>query len=66
MSDIKIIALGGVRENAKNMYVVEVDDNIYILDCGLKYPENELLGIDTVIPDFEYLRQNARRIVGVF
>ena len=55
MSDIKIIALGGVRENAKNMYVVEVDDNIYILDCGLKYPENELLGIDTVIPDFEYL-----------
>ena len=58
MSDIKIIALGGVRENAKNMYVVEVDDNIYILDCGLKYPENELLGIDTVIPDFEYLRQN--------
>lgn len=39
MSDIKIIALGGVRENAKNMYVVEVDDNIYILDCGLKYPE---------------------------
>ena len=43
MSDIKIIALGGVREKAKNMYVVEVDDNIYILDCGLKYPENELL-----------------------
>ncbi len=65
MSDIKIISLGGVRENAKNMYAIEVNDDIYILDCGLKYPENELLGIDIVIPDFEYLRQNARRIVGV-
>lgn len=66
MSDIKVISLGGVRENAKNMYAIEVNDDIYILDCGLKYPENELLGIDIVIPDFEYLRQNARRIVGVF
>lgn len=66
MSDIKIISLGGVRENAKNMYAIEVNDDIYILDCGLKYPENELLGIDIVIPDFEYLRQNARRIVGCF
>ena len=66
MSDIKIISLGGVRENAKNMYAIKVNDDIYILDCGLKYPENELLGIDIVIPDFEYLRQNARRIVGVF
>lgn len=66
MSDIKIISLGGVRENAKNIYAIEVNDDIYILDCGLKYPENELLGIDIVIPDFEYLRQNARRIVGVF
>ena len=66
MSDIKIISLGGVRENAKNMYAIEVNDDIYILDYGLKYPENELLGIDIVIPDFEYLRQNARRIVGVF
>ncbi|MBM6787242.1 ribonuclease J [Ligilactobacillus salivarius] len=66
MSDIKIISLGGVRENAKNMYAVEVDDEIFILDCGLKYPENELLGIDFVIPDFSYLRENSRKIVGVF
>lgn len=66
MSKIKIIPLGGVRENAKNMYAVEVNEDIFILDCGLKYPENELLGIDIVIPDFEYLRQNVQRIVGVF
>lgn len=66
MTNIKIIPLGGVRENAKNMYAVEVADSIFILDCGLKYPENELLGIDIVIPDFTYLRENANKIVGVF
>lgn len=54
---MKIMPLGGVRENGKNMYVVEVDDEIYILDCGLMYPENELLGIDVVIPDFSYLEK---------
>lgn len=43
MSDIKLIALGGVRENGKNLYVVEVNDSIFILDAGLKYPENEQL-----------------------
>ena len=42
MSKIKIIPFGGVRENGKNMYAVEVDDQIFILDTGLKYPENEL------------------------
>ncbi|MFC0232471.1 ribonuclease J [Vagococcus entomophilus] len=66
MSDIKIIPLGGVRENGKNMYVTEVDDEIFIFDCGVKYPENELLGIDVVIPDFSYLLENAERIVGIF
>lgn len=67
MSDvIKIIPFGGVRENGKNMYAVEIHNDIYILDCGLKYPENELLGIDIVIPDFSYLVENKDRIVGVF
>lgn len=66
MSNINIIPFGGVRENGKNMYAVEVDNQIFILDCGLKYPENELLGIDVVIPDWDYLRENADRIVGVF
>ena len=67
MSDvIKIIPFGGVRENGKNMYAVEIHNDIYILDCGLKYPENELLGIDIVIPDFSDLVENKDRIVGVF
>ncbi|MGM9892457.1 ribonuclease J [Limosilactobacillus sp.] len=66
MSKIKIIPFGGVRENGKNMYAVEVNDQIFILDVGLKYPENELMGIDVVIPDWEYLRQHKDKIVGVF
>ncbi|MCW4387917.1 ribonuclease J [Limosilactobacillus oris] len=66
MSKIKIIPFGGVRENGKNMYAVEVDNQIFILDTGLKYPENELMGIDVVIPDWEYLRDRKDKIVGVF
>lgn len=63
---IKIIPFGGVRENGKNMYAVEVEDQIFILDAGLKYPENELMGIDVVIPDWEYLKSHKDKIVGVF
>ncbi|MGI6156436.1 MAG: ribonuclease J, partial [Enterococcus lemanii] len=66
MSSIKIIPLSGVRENGKNLYIVEVDEDIFVLDCGLRYPENELLGIDTVIPDFTYLEANADRVAGIF
>ncbi|WP_172187136.1 ribonuclease J [Lentilactobacillus kribbianus] len=64
--EIKLITLGGVRENGMNMYAADINGSIYILDCGLKYPENELLGIDVVIPDFAYLKENKDRIVGVF
>ena len=66
MSSIKIIALGGVRENGKSLYAVEVEEEIFVLDCGLVYPEDELLGIDVVIPDFTYLEENRDRIAGVF
>ena len=45
MSKVKIIALGGVRENGKNLYIAEVDESIFVLDAGLKYPENEQLGV---------------------
>lgn len=66
MSDIKIIALGGVRENAKNLYIVEINDSIFILDAGLRYPENEQLGVDFVIPNLDYLVENKDRIQGIF
>ncbi|MCF1285091.1 ribonuclease J [Streptococcus sinensis] len=65
-SNIKLIALGGVRENGKNLYVAEVDDSIFVLDVGLKYPENEQLGVDVVIPNMDYLFENKDRIAGVF
>ena len=65
-SNIKLIALGGVRENGKNLYVAEVDDSIFVLDVGLKYPENEQLGVDLVIPNMDYLFENKDRIAGVF
>ncbi|MFV0556886.1 MAG: ribonuclease J [Lactovum sp.] len=66
MAKIKITPLGGVREFGKNMYLVEVEQTIFVLDCGLKYPDNEMLGVDCVIPDFSYLIENAHRIAGVF
>ena len=65
-SNIKLIALGGVRENGKNLYVTEVDDSIFVLDVGLKYPENEQLGVDYVVPNMDYLFENKERIAGVF
>ena len=66
MSKVKIIALGGVRENGKNLYIAEVDESIFVLDAGLKYPENEQLGVDVVIPNMDYLFENSDRIAGVF
>lgn len=66
MSNIKIIPLGGVREEGKSLYVVEVGQSIFVLDCGLVYPEEEMLGIDYVIPDFSYLVENKDRVVGIF
>ena len=66
MSKIKIFGLGGLDENGKNAYVVEIDDDIFVFDCGLKYATGNLLGIDYIIPDFSYLIQNKKRIKGVF
>ncbi|WP_317635058.1 ribonuclease J [Xylocopilactobacillus apicola] len=66
MGNVKIISLGGVRENGKNIYAVDADGEIFVLDFGLKYPENEMLGIDVVVPDFTYLEENIDRIAGVF
>ena len=66
MSKIKIFSLGGLDENGKNTYVVEVDESIFVFDCGLKYASGNLYGIDYIIPDFDYLIKNQDRIKGVF
>ena len=66
MSKIKIVALGGQNEIGKNMYVVDVDNGLYIFDAGLKYADDKLLGVDYIIPNFEYLKENKEKIVGLF
>ncbi|WP_159583920.1 ribonuclease J [Streptococcus halichoeri] len=66
MSDIKIIPLGGVREYGKNFYLVEINESLFILDAGLKYPENEQLGVDVVIPNLDYLVENKDKVQGIF
>lgn len=66
MSKIKIFALGGLNEEGKNMYVVKVDYDIFIFDAGLKYAGDKLLGVDYVIPNFDYIKQNIKNIKGLF
>ena len=66
MSKIKVFALGGQNEIGKNMYVVEVLNDIFIFDAGLKYAEEKLFGVDYLIPDFRYIVNNIDRIKGIF
>lgn len=66
MSKIKIFALGGLNEVGKNMYVVEVDNDIFVFDAGLKYADDKMLGVDYIIPNYDYLKENRKRIKGVF
>lgn len=63
---IRVIPLGGVGEIGKAMYVVEIDDEIFICDSGLMFPQDEMLGIDIVIPDIAYLEENKDRVKGIF
>ena len=66
MSKIKIFSLGGLNENGKNMYVVEVDKRIFVFDAGLKYDNDIKLGIDYIIPNYDYLIKNKKNVVGIF
>ena len=66
MSKINIFSLGGLNENGKNMYVIEVDNDIFVFEAGLQYADEHTLGIDYMIPNIEYLKNNKERIKGLF
>lgn len=66
MDTVKIFALGGLDEDGKNMYCVEINNSIFVIEAGLKYPDNEQLGIEMIIPDFKYLVENKERVKAIF
>ncbi|MFV0519045.1 MAG: ribonuclease J [Lachnospirales bacterium] len=63
---LKVISLGGLQEIGKNITVFEYGNDIVIVDCGIAFPDEDLLGIDLVIPDFTYLQENAERVRALF
>ncbi len=62
---LKVIPLGGIGEIGKNMTIFEYGNDIVILDCGISFPEEDMLGIDLVIPDISYLHKNKEKIRGI-
>jgi len=66
LSKIRIFSLGGLNENGKNMYVVEVDKDIFVFDAGLKYGSDKTLGVDYILPDYKYVKENKERVKGIF
>ncbi|HAG13674.1 MAG TPA: RNase J family beta-CASP ribonuclease [Ruminococcus sp.] len=62
---VRIIPLGGLGEIGKNMTVIECANDMFIIDCGLAFPDAEMLGVDLVIPDFTYIERNAERLRGI-
>ena len=66
MSKIRIFSLGGLNENGKNMYIVEVDEDIFVFDAGLKYADDKLFGIDYILPNYDYIKENIDKVKGIF
>ncbi len=62
---LKIIPLGGLNEIGKNMYLYEMGNDMFIIDCGLAFPDDDMLGVDLVIPDFTYVEKNKDKLRGI-
>ena len=65
-SIIKLMPIGGQAENGKSMYCLEIDDNWFIIDAGYRFPEVDKLGVDVIIPNFDYLKDNKDKIKAIF
>ncbi len=63
---VKVIMLGGLSEIGKNLAVIECEDQMIVVDCGIGFPDDDMPGVDLVIPDFTYLKENAEKLKGVF
>lgn len=64
--NIKVFALGGLDEKGKNLYILEINENIFVVEAGIKFPDRTLPGVDVIIPDYQYLKQNRDRVRGYF
>ena len=62
---VKIIPLGGQAEMGKSMYCIEINEKIFIIDAGFRFPEVSKLGVDIIIPSFDFLKENEDRVVAV-
>lgn len=65
LGNLKIYPIGGLNEIGKNMTVIEYNDRFLIIDCGMSFPEDDMYGIDIVIPDFSFVEKNAKKVVGL-
>jgi len=63
---LKLIALSGTTNVTENLYVYEYGNDIVVVDCGVGFPEAEMYGVDLVIPDFTYLKENASKVRAIF